>query len=324
MSDAAAPMASPVWTEVAEDIACPLCDYNLRGLREPRCPECGFRFQWPDLLDPARRKHPFLFEHHPEQNIRSFAKTLVASVRPKRFWTTLHPAQPSRPRRLLFYWAVPAIPFLLSALLLMASMAFSALRQNRANLAWETAYYNSPARAAQKARLVRLYGSFQAYLNQYYGGASFWAELRDVAKQGELIRLFAAVGVITFGWPWLTLLALLVFRMSMRRVRVRTDHVIRCVIYSAGPAMWGMSCVIAASGLVRFGLIAAGQQSSMIVVVAICILGVSAAFCHACVSLRRAYRDYLKFDWPGATVVASQVIVMLLVMNVIFLPAIFH
>lgn len=23
------------------DVACPACGYNLRGLREPRCPECG-------------------------------------------------------------------------------------------------------------------------------------------------------------------------------------------------------------------------------------------------------------------------------------------
>lgn len=25
----------------SQDVACPGCGYNLRGLREPRCPECG-------------------------------------------------------------------------------------------------------------------------------------------------------------------------------------------------------------------------------------------------------------------------------------------
>ena len=25
----------------ARDVPCPLCQYNLRGLRSPRCPECG-------------------------------------------------------------------------------------------------------------------------------------------------------------------------------------------------------------------------------------------------------------------------------------------
>ena len=50
----------------AETLHCPLCEYNLRGLSEPRCPECGYRFEWAELRDPSRRLHPYLFEHHPE------------------------------------------------------------------------------------------------------------------------------------------------------------------------------------------------------------------------------------------------------------------
>ena len=57
--------AGPDWDHQTEDIFCPLCEYNLRGLIEPRCLECGYRFEWPDLLDPRRRLHPYLFEHHP-------------------------------------------------------------------------------------------------------------------------------------------------------------------------------------------------------------------------------------------------------------------
>jgi hypothetical protein len=34
---------------LAEDLPCPRCDYNLRGLAVPRCPECGYRFTWSDL-----------------------------------------------------------------------------------------------------------------------------------------------------------------------------------------------------------------------------------------------------------------------------------
>src|SRR5258705_8474331 len=77
-----------------EDATCPLCNYNLRGLTQPRCPECGFTFDWSEILDITRRKHPYLFEHHPERNLWSFFKTLFGGANPRRFWRALHPAPP--------------------------------------------------------------------------------------------------------------------------------------------------------------------------------------------------------------------------------------
>src|SRR5437588_13128653 len=96
----------PDWATCDEQIVCPLCEYDLRGLSEPTCPECGYRFVWPDLLDPARRRHPYLFEHHPNHNVWSFRKTILGTLRPRRFWTSLVASQPSRPRRLVLYWLV--------------------------------------------------------------------------------------------------------------------------------------------------------------------------------------------------------------------------
>src|SRR5688500_14877048 len=95
---------APDWHNFERQILCPLCDYDLRGLSELRCPECGYRFEWAKLLDPAAQRHPYLFEHHPRRNIWSFGKTLIGGFRPRRFWSTLTPAQPSRPRRLILYW----------------------------------------------------------------------------------------------------------------------------------------------------------------------------------------------------------------------------
>ncbi len=34
----------------AHDLPCPRCRYNLRSLRKPVCPECGFAFRWQALL----------------------------------------------------------------------------------------------------------------------------------------------------------------------------------------------------------------------------------------------------------------------------------
>src|SRR4029077_14776781 len=85
---------------VEQDLHCPLCDYNLRGLSEPRCPECGHRSTWDELRnkDP---KHPYLFEEHPRRNIWSFVKTCWGSFCPRRFWSELSPTVQPRPRRLL-------------------------------------------------------------------------------------------------------------------------------------------------------------------------------------------------------------------------------
>src|SRR4051812_19199076 len=90
-------LTTPDWSLITERIACPLCDYELRGLTEPRCPECGGQFEWWVLLNPQHQKHPFLFEHHPKRNIWSFVRTKLAGFKPWKFWKTLKPAQPSRP-----------------------------------------------------------------------------------------------------------------------------------------------------------------------------------------------------------------------------------
>src|SRR5881409_436100 len=95
-----------VATVTSDALRCPMCDYDLRGQVEPRCPECGYRFDWDELRDPARRLHPYLFEHHPERNLWSLWRTFLGGLRPRRFWSTLYPAQPSRPWRLRLYFLI--------------------------------------------------------------------------------------------------------------------------------------------------------------------------------------------------------------------------
>src|SRR4051812_5816226 len=110
-----------------EDMTCPLCNYNLRGLTQARCPECGFTFNWTEILDITRRKHPYLFEHHPERNLWSFFRTLLGGLNPWSFRRTLHPAQPASLRRLTIYrWvmkAVAAVPLLITGLWLLMMSA---------------------------------------------------------------------------------------------------------------------------------------------------------------------------------------------------------
>src|SRR5258706_9238062 len=128
----------PDWTSQQLEIRCPMCDYNLRGLREPRCPECGYRFEWKDLLDAKLRPHPYLFEHHPERNFKSFWRTAWGGLRPTRFWREVHPGMPSKPRRLIAYWGLGillcALAIALHGTLLSIGLARAA-RTERAMLA---------------------------------------------------------------------------------------------------------------------------------------------------------------------------------------------
>src|SRR5881227_4299944 len=84
---AAAPEArAPDWETMTREVVCPLCGYNLRGLVEPRCPECGYAFEWSPMLSQCSdARHRYLFEHQPRRNIASFARTLRESLfRPAR------------------------------------------------------------------------------------------------------------------------------------------------------------------------------------------------------------------------------------------------
>src|SRR5689334_20787881 len=97
---------APDWESAhTPDVPCPLCGYSLRGLAEPRCPECGYRAtSWAALIEQNNWRHPFLFEHNPRRPIRSFARTLLASLRPiKLFSSVLRAEQRIRSRWLLVY-----------------------------------------------------------------------------------------------------------------------------------------------------------------------------------------------------------------------------
>ncbi|HEY8748702.1 MAG TPA: hypothetical protein VIM11_12055 [Tepidisphaeraceae bacterium] len=91
------------WPEHAGEIECPMCGYNLRGLATPRCPECGYSFSWAQLLDPTRRRHPYLFEHSQRHRLQRLFKTLTRNWEPNTFWRTLYPSQTPVTARLLFY-----------------------------------------------------------------------------------------------------------------------------------------------------------------------------------------------------------------------------
>src|SRR5580658_4321591 len=124
------PSFAPDWEALEKDVNCPLCDYNLRGLAEPRCPECGFQFDWLELLYAEQNRHPYLFEHQPKRNIWSFWKTFWADCRPRRFWRELSPVHVVRINRLLIYWLLANGILLLPVVLPLAKNGIAIVRLN--------------------------------------------------------------------------------------------------------------------------------------------------------------------------------------------------
>ena len=286
-----APEPAPDWSAVREVVRCPLCEYDLRGLSEPRCPECGFTFTWADLFDPTRKRHRFLFEHHPSRNLWSFRRTLVAGLRPRRFWTSLHPTQPSRPGRLALYALL---------VVLVGAVPPMAVRFGHA-MAWWRAFLPSTSFPWTRAPFLSSGGALEASFR--FSGAESVA---------TAFAYFALWGVTTCG-------ALLVFRISMRRARIRPVHVARCVVYSFDAIFWaGAILFVAAATTLLLDLLGAGYGPFVMIEYAPAWLGILTFLLvlHVPYRLCAAYRLYLRFDRPVLTVLASQVIAALVLFNV--------
>jgi hypothetical protein len=237
--------------EADAGVFCPLCEYDLRGLAEPRCPECGYRFTWEELNDPARRLHPFLFEHHPERNAWSFRQTLLGGLRPGRFWRTLFPTQPSRPRRLVVYWLIASCFAMLPVVTQYVRHAF---RYQQIASDWRgKAAQMTPAQFNAFAPWVLpTYGSVQTFYDTEY---PLWPSPRAALKTWRHASYDWAAqwaAVVLIGWPWLTFAALMVFQVSMRRVRIRPIHVLRCVLYASDVAVWVALLALLAIGIEMF------------------------------------------------------------------------
>ncbi len=83
------------------DIPCPHCEYNLRGLIEPRCPECG------RIFDPYKVLHDFR-ETQPPLPILWVIRSVYNH--PLRFWGLREVRRSRGPRRLQLFFALLYVP----------------------------------------------------------------------------------------------------------------------------------------------------------------------------------------------------------------------
>ena len=270
--------AAPQWNEIGEQVLCPLCDYNLRGLAEPRCPECGYQFAWPDLLDPARRRHPYLFEHQSRRGLRCFARTLTRDLRPGEFWKTLYPTQPRNRRRLIIYQAACSLVAVAPTVLMV--------------LAW----WRAGGRSTWWLNGFSAWGAYQRFV---------W--LTRFGAWGAYERFVMVQAVFMAALPPLTFATLLIFQHSMRHARVKAGHAMRCAVYSGDVVFW--------NGLWQLGiLLLLGPYPQFTReepgIVLLLMVGIVTAFVLIFLRLWSAYRNYMKFPDAFATALMSQAIML--------------
>lgn len=306
-------LIAPDWASIDETIQCPLCAYNLRGLTVPRCPECGYRFEWNEVLDPSKRLHPYLFEHHPERNVDAFFKTLINGFRPRAFWTSLHPVQPSFPRRIILYWLV-GVPLLISA-----GMVCPLIQAHVAatrNALYRTAFEANPQRFLANVWTkvaIAEHGSVQRYFEAEMPTGMFGVLRRSVAESPMFHVVASLPYAIPLAWPWLTFVSLLVFFQSMKRAKIDRSHVLRCAIYSFDVAIWIGLAYLAVIAMHQLGFL--GPQL-------VTWRGVEAVYRLHCwiavpfllfawLRMWIAYRMYLRFPHAAAVIGATALIVVL-------------
>jgi hypothetical protein len=286
--------AGPDWETIEHTVECPLCRYNLRGLSEPRCPECGFTFEWREILDITRRKHPYLFEHHPDRNAWSFYKTLIGGLNPWRFWSTLHPAQAADERRLMAYrWIAKGfsgVPLIITGLwLLMMSMSWPVNDWPR-----QSVFY-----------LIDVFG-------------------REATLVSELVRPFLHARLYIFillltlsllALPEMSTVALLIYRSSMRQAKIEKHHVDRCVAYSYDVVVWlVLGMLMLGIWVLLFLRITSWQAWLLSWCLLLLLPGV---WLLMTIRLALAYRYYLRMRHAVLAVAAGQVIVALVIATVL-------
>jgi hypothetical protein len=307
----------PAWDTVTHSVLCPLCDYDLRGLTEPRCPECGYAFTWPELFDPALKAHPYLFEHNPRRPVRSFLRTMAGGLRPRRFWRSLRPTQPSRPRRLVLYWCLASVLALAGFVTHALADFIPRARENevdrRAELASLIKNMNRPGvLPAWYVKGVAARGGPRAMIDAVsppWSNRNFLARWWQVYRSGPTSNVLPVV-VLYVAWPWVTFVTLLVFNQSMRRAGVKRIHVLRCVLYCCDAGVWLVPSVVVLVAVLG-GRHADGDPLQTLFAALALFAGVTTW------RLAAAYRLYLRFDRPLATALAAQLIVVLFLLGIV-------
>lgn len=284
------------------ELHCPICEYDLHGLPEPRCPECGFAFDWADLQR-EQEEYPDFFETARADRARAFFSTLARSAFPFRFWRRLHPTLRPRSRRLIVYSLIATVLGVAGALAISGAPLIEFARWNANQRRFILSHYANPRdseETAFAAQLARPFGSVEQYVDWAYPSpayARFW-------KRGFInARGHAFLPAVVIAWPLLTFLGLMIFRVSLLSASISPAHVLRCTVYSADAVTWLFPGLAIALPLIGVFGVESALWSGYLPVALLMLLAVRILI---------AYRRYLRIKRGLAMVICSQIMAALL------------
>jgi hypothetical protein len=208
-----APPSPPDWKLISRDVFCPLCSYNLRGLENPRCPECGHVFSWPQVFSLRAPWVQALFEYAPQRVPAAFFRTLKRTWLPGRFFSRLSQDDPIRYRRLVLY-----------ALLVVYLACLPLLGEHLSKYLF--------IRASILDFLVT-FGRSAAWTH----AQNTWAVHFFINWTDSISQLSLVFPAFCIGWSTLTY-SLLRLLLGITRTTVNHRQLFRCVIYSADVMAW--------------------------------------------------------------------------------------
>jgi len=260
---------------VIDEIAllCPLCEYDLRATIDPRCPECGHAFDRAELLQ-ARVQPTYLFDQQQRRIFGPLFKTWLRSLAPQRFWLMAKPQMRPVVRRLILYWVLSSVITNVICAIPLGILAF-----------WNASQYLGT-----------------------YGWGSF---MQSWFVETLLVQLICPM-VLFLLWPWLTILAMNVFRATLKAGAIRQGHLIRWAIYTTGFNLFLIPVFVLVGDVYyqnRYSLFIGPLLFSP--VVSRFLAGAVVVMPIYCVLLTIAYRRYLRLPQPVATVLLNQVVVWL-------------
>jgi hypothetical protein len=184
-------------------LRCPECDYDLFGLKELRCPECGTPFDPAELSRREARRHPYLFEDHLGDWPARFIKTYCRTHRRAKFWlSVIRGRRILVPRTIVFLVLSEVICALGPILLLVAIGLFKG---------WQVSQ-TTPTHGPIAAK-------FRLYL----------PSVIDIAP----LTFFPLL------WPILSFAIMAGFRASLKRFRISWRELLQCIAYNFPPFVTG-------------------------------------------------------------------------------------
>lgn len=282
---------APDWEAIDFDILCSRCGYNLRTLVKPQCPECGFEFEWPALVQGYVGRNTILFEHVWRQRpIRGFFKSIrLPLFHPRSFWNrvSLHDRVEPGPLWALVLLGVAVFVATFQGVMLVVGLLTSAVFEfdilaRPSRWGWMSASNFMPAEAIE---------NIESFAWDTAAG--------PFTDFGEWCAL--PIGVL------IAFLSVLVISASLHetiaRFKLRRVHMLRVVAYVAGPVAI-LTATVLSGGPIMAGVLNAipETQQSEFFDLGFPITFLATLCLPLILHLRSALRNYLGI--PHATLAA--------------------